>query len=174
MGDVDALPPPLWTLRETLRGFLADEVRAAERQHHIGDEGDASPELRRWVRTRSREIGLFTAFQPAELGGAGLGPLGLAALHEVIGASGTVLGRFALGDDGGVLRLGNADQRARFLAPVLQGELAAAFAFTDAREGPRTTAVRRGDVFLVSGVKAFVTDRPPNDLLLTLPILPDH
>jgi alkylation response protein AidB-like acyl-CoA dehydrogenase len=106
--------------------------------------------------------------QPAELGGAGLGPLGVAALHEAVGASFTALGRYALGDDGGVLKLANAEQRERFLIPVLRGELAAAFAFTDAREGPRTTAVRRGDVFVVSGVKAFVTDGPRSDLLLTV------
>jgi alkylation response protein AidB-like acyl-CoA dehydrogenase len=164
----DALPAPVAALRETLRIFLADEVRAAERQQHVSDEGDASRELLRWVRTRSRELGLFTALQPAELGGAALGPLGAVALHEAVGASGAVLGRFALGDDGGVLRLGDADQRARFLVPVLRGELGAAFAFTDAREGPRTAAVRRGDAFLVSGVKSFVTDGPRSDLLLTV------
>jgi alkylation response protein AidB-like acyl-CoA dehydrogenase len=169
MADVDdALPLPLLALREALRRFLVEEVRAAERLHHVGDEGDAPPDLVRWVRTRSRELGLFSALQPAELGGAGLGPLGVAALHEVIGASGAALGRFALGDDGGVLKLGDADQRARFLVPVLRGEIGAAFAFTDAREGPRTTAVRRGDAFLVSGVKAFVTDGPRSDFLLTV------
>src|SRR5215472_12650949 len=164
----DALPREFGAIRQRLATFLAGEVREAERRLGIGDEGDASAELLRWVRTRSRELGLFTALQPAELGGAGLGPLGVAALHETVGASFTALGRFALGDDGGVLKLGSADQRERFLIPVLRGELAAAFAFTDAREGPRTSAVRRGDAFLVNGVKAFVTDGPRSDLLLTV------
>ena len=48
MADVDdALPAPLPALRETLRTFLGEEVRAAERQHQVGDEGDASPQLLR-------------------------------------------------------------------------------------------------------------------------------
>src|SRR5205809_849352 len=50
----------------------------------------------------------------------------------------------------------------------LERERAAAFAFTDARQGPRTTAVQRGDGFRVSGVKSFVTGGPHADLLLTV------
>ena len=39
---------------------------------------------------------------------------------------------------------------------------------SDAREGPRTTAVRRGESFVLSGVKSFVTGGPHADLLLTV------
>lgn len=113
-------------------------------------------------------------FQPCDLGGGGLGPLGLAVLYEAVGASGSALARFVLGDDGGLLALGTPEQRERLLAPVLRGELTVALAFTDAREGPRTTAVRRGDEFLVSGVKSFVTDGPAADLLLTVARITDN
>jgi alkylation response protein AidB-like acyl-CoA dehydrogenase len=57
---------------------------------------------------------------------------------------------------------------------VLRGELTAALAFTDAREGPRTTAVRRGDAFVVSGVKSFVTGGPHADLLVTIAKVTDN
>jgi alkylation response protein AidB-like acyl-CoA dehydrogenase len=93
---------------------------------------------------------------------------------ETIGASGSALARYALGDDGGLLALGTAEQRERLLAPVLRGDLTAAFAFTDAREGPRTTAVRHGEAFVVSGVKSFVTDGPAADLLLTVARVTDN
>ena len=165
---VDDLPPEVEALRQRLRAFLRDDVLPAERQQGIQTEADASPELRRWVRTRSEELGFFRLTQPAELGGGGLGPLGQVALREEIAASGSVLGRFVLGGSGGLLRHGTPEQRERFLLPVLRGELAAAFAFTDAREGPRTTAVRRGERFYVSGVKSFVTGGPHADLLLTV------
>lgn len=155
-------------LRSRLRAFLREELMPAERAQRVQEEADAPAALRRWVRTRSEAQGLFRLLQPAELGGGGLGPLGQAALHEEIAASGCVLGRLVLGGAGGLLRHGTADQRRRFLAPVLSGELSAAFAFTDAPEGPRTTAVRRGEVFLLTGVKAFVTDGPHADLLLTV------
>ena len=81
---------------------------------------------------------------------------------------GAALAGLVVGGSGGLLRHGNAEQRERFLLPVLRGELATSFAFTDAREGPRTTATRDDDRFRVSGVKSFVTDGPAADLLLTV------
>ena len=165
---VDALPPDLEALRGRMSAFLHDELLPLEQEHSISDEGDASPDVRRRVRTRADALGFFRLTQPVEEGGSGLGVLGQVALREAIAASGSVLGRFVLGGSGGMLRQGSADQRERFLKPVLRGELAAAFAFTDARQGPRTTAVRSGDHFLVNGVKSFVTGGPHADLLLTV------
>jgi alkylation response protein AidB-like acyl-CoA dehydrogenase len=164
----EPLPAPIEALRERLRAFLDEELIPAERRERLTTEGEAAPELRRWVRTRAEAAGLFRLAQPVELGGGGLGPLGRLALHEAIAASGAVLGGLVLGGSGGLLRHGDAAQRERFLLPVLRGELAAAFAFTDAREGPRTTATRAGDGFRISGVKSFVTDGPSADLLLTV------
>ncbi len=166
--SIDALPPELAALRQRLRAFLYDELLPAEQRSAVQDEGDAPDELRRWVRRRANELGFFRLLQPPELGGGGLGVLGQVALREEIAASGAVLGRLVLGGTGGLLRHGTQAQRARFLEPVLRGELSAAFAFTDAREGPRTTAVRRGDAFALSGVKSFVSGGPHADLLLTV------
>jgi acyl-CoA dehydrogenase len=165
---VDDLPADLDALRDRLRAFLRDELLPAERESGVQDEAGAAIALRRWVRRRADELGFFRLAQPVELGGGGLGTLGQVTLREAIAASGSVVGRFVLGGSGGLLRHGTAEQRERFLLPVLRGELAAAFAFTDARQGPRTTAVRRGDAFLVSGIKSFVTGGPHADLLLTV------
>jgi alkylation response protein AidB-like acyl-CoA dehydrogenase len=166
--SIDALPPELTALRERLHAFLYDELLPAERSAAVQEEAAAPAELRRWVRRRANELGFFRLLQPPELGGGGLGVLGQVALREEIAASGAVLGRLVLGGTGGLLRHGMPQQRARFLEPVLRGELSAAFAFTDAREGPRTTAVRRGDAFALSGVKSFVSGGPHADLLLTV------
>jgi acyl-CoA dehydrogenase len=164
----EPLPAPLEALRQRARSFLVEELLPAERREGVATEGDAAPELRRWVRTRADAAGLFRLAQPVELGGGGLGPLGRLAVHEAIAASGAVLGGLVVGGSGGLLRHGTPGQRERFLLPVLRGELAAAFAFTDAREGPRTTATRSGDGFRLTGVKSFVTDGPAADLLLTV------
>jgi alkylation response protein AidB-like acyl-CoA dehydrogenase len=164
----DTLPPDLETLRERLRNFLHRELLPAEREAGLSEESEATPELRRWLRTRSNELGFFRLTQPVDLGGSGLGILGQTALREAIAASGAVLGRYVLGGGGGMLRHGTPDQRERFLQPVLRGEASAAFAFTDARQGPRTTAVRHGDTFSITGVKSFVTGGPHADLLLTV------
>ena len=168
LDDNVALPQAIATHRARLAAFLKEEVLPAERKNAIRDESDAVPDLIRWIRQRSALLGLYRLLQSTEVGGGGLGPLGAVALHEAIGASGAILGRFALGGDGGLLAHGTPEQRARFLMPVLRGELTAVLAFTDAREGPRTTAVRRGDRFLVSGVKSFVTGGARADLLVTV------
>jgi len=172
--DPIALPPEIVALRARLRAFIAGELEPASVREGIADEAQASPALRRWARARSAELGFYQLAQPAELGGGGLGPVGLAALHEEIARSQCALGGLVLGGDGGLLRMATGSQRERFLLPVLRGELTAALAFTDAREGPRTTAVRRGDAFVVTGVKSFVTVGPQADLLLTVAKVTDN
>jgi alkylation response protein AidB-like acyl-CoA dehydrogenase len=162
------LPAELMDRCSRLQAFLHDEVAAREERDRVRLPGDATPELRRWVRSRSEALGFYRLLQPAELGGEDLGPLAQAALHEAIGASGAVLGALALGDSGGLLRLARGTQRDRWLLPVLRGEMEAAFAFTDAREGPQTTAARHGNAFVLDGVKSFVTGGPHADLLLTV------
>jgi len=161
-------------LRETLRRFLEDEVLPAERREQVVEESQVAPALRSWARARSAELGLYRLAQPLELGGGGLGPLGRVALYEEIARSQCVLHDCILGGDGGLLRLATGSQRERFLLPVLRGELTAALAFTDAREGPRTTAARRGDAFVLSGVKSFVTGGPHADLLVTIAKVTDN
>ena len=166
--DPHALPPDIAALRDRLGAFLEGELLPAERRENVLDAAQASPALRRFAQTRSAALGFYRLAQPVELGGGGLGPLALAALHEEIARSQCALGGLVLGGDGGLLRMAAGAQRERFLLPALRGELTAALAFTDAREGPRTTAVRRGEVFAVSGVKSFVTGGPQADLLLTV------
>jgi alkylation response protein AidB-like acyl-CoA dehydrogenase len=172
--DLHALPPEIAALRDRLRTFLDGELAAAALREGVADEAQASPALRRSVRARSAELGFYRLAQPAELGGGGLGPVGLAALYEEIARSQCALGGLVLGGDGGLLRMATGSQRERFLLPVLRGELSAALAFTDAREGPRTTAVRRGNSFVVSGVKSFVTGGPQADLLLAVAKVTDN
>lgn len=172
--DPHPLPTAIDALRRRLRAFLEDELLPAERREGVRDAAQASPALRTWARSRSAALGLYRLAQPEELGGGGLGRLGQAALHEEIARSQCALHDCVLGGDGGLLRLAAGAQRERFLLPVLRGELTAALAFTDAREGPRTTAVRRGEAFLVSGVKAFVTDGPHADLLLVIAKVTDN
>ena len=164
--SIDSLPAELEELRTRLRAFLRDELLPRERMEGLEEEAAASQALRRWVRTRSNELGFFRLTQPREIGGEGLGPLGQTVVREEIAASGSLLGRFILGGNGGMLRHGSPHQRERYLKPLLRGELSASFAFTDDRQGPRTSAVRRGNTFVVNGVKSFVSGGPA-DLLLT-------
>jgi acyl-CoA dehydrogenase len=168
------LPPADAALVARAGRFAAAELLPAERTHGVKTPADAPADLRRWVRQRSAEAGLYRLAQPAEVGGAGVGVLLQSALTEEIAASGAILGGLVVGGDGGLLKLGTAEQRERFLMPVLRGETEAAFAFTDGRDGPRTTATRRGDRFVLSGVKAFVSGGAGADLLVTVARVSDN
>ena len=172
--DPERLSPVIEGHRATLRRLLEEEILPAERRDGVQEEEQATPALRRWARARSAELGLYRLLQPAELGGGGLGPLGQVALHEELARSHCVLHDCILGGDGGLLKLAAGAQRERFLQPVLRGELTASLAFTDAREGPRTTAARHGDGFVISGVKSFVTGGPQADLLITIAKVTDN
>jgi len=166
LDDLLDLPPDLLHLRTRLERFLADEVLPLEDGHPSAEE--PSEDLRRRVRRLSDERGFFRLGLPAEDRGGGLGPLGMTVVRETIAASGSRLGRSLLGSGGGMLRHGDEEQRRRYLESVLHGELTTAFAFTDAREGPRTTARREGDALVLNGVKSFVTGGPGADLLLVV------
>ena len=166
LNDVADLPSDLVELRGRLDRFLRDVITPLETE--IPSDAEPDAELRRRVRRLSDEFGFFRLGLPVEEGGGGLGPLGMVVVRESIAASGSRLGRLLLGAGGGMLRHGTEDQRRRFLEPVLRGEMTTAFAFTDAREGPRTTARRDGDVFVLDGVKSFVTGGPQSDLLLVV------
>ncbi|MET0850237.1 MAG: acyl-CoA dehydrogenase family protein [Candidatus Rokuibacteriota bacterium] len=168
------LPPGDAALVARAGRFAADELLPAERTHGVKTPADAPADLRRWVRQRSAEAGLYRLAQPAEVGGAGASVLLQSALTEEIAASGAILGGLVVGGDGGLLKLGTAEQRERFLMPVLRGETEAAFAFTDGRDGPRTTATRRGDRFVLSGVKAFVSGGAGADLLVAVARVTDN
>jgi len=172
--DPERLSPVTEGHRETLRRLLEEEILPAERRDGVQEEGQATPALRRWARARAAELGLYRLLQPAELGGGGLGPLGQVALHEELARSQCVLHDCILGGDGGLLKLAAGAQRERLLQPVLRGDLTASLAFTDAREGPRTTAARYGDGFVISGVKSFVTGGPQADLLVTIAKVTDN
>src|SRR5262245_58148716 len=106
---IDALPSDVAAHRARLTAFLVDEILPAERANEIRDEGDASIDIIRWVRRRSVELGVYRLLQPSDVGGGGLGPLAAVAFHEAIGRSNAILGRFAVGGDGGLLAHGSPE-----------------------------------------------------------------
>jgi len=55
----EPLPPELEPLRARARAFVADVLLPAEREAGVGEEGQASPELRRLIRSRAEAAGLF-------------------------------------------------------------------------------------------------------------------
>jgi acyl-CoA dehydrogenase len=159
--------PKVTALREQVRAFLAREVlplEAGVRQR--GFEG-MRPELQR-ARGRAKETGLWAAFVPEEHGGAGLGLVEFANMSEELGKS--PLGHYVFNcqapDVGNIeilIKYGTDAQRARYLGPLVRGEIRSCFTMTEpehAGSNPvwlSTTAVKDGGDWVLRGHKWFAT-----------------
>ena len=159
-------PEPLLTLRDRIREFVARHVIPLESQET--EEGVPSPALEA-VRRRAREAGLWLPHLPAEYGGLGLDTLGLCLVFEEAGRS--LLGPLVLNcsapDEGNMHLLhlfGTTVQKERYLRPLAEGRTRSTFAMSEPAPGAgsdptmlRTRARRRGDGWVIDGLKWFAT-----------------
>jgi len=158
---------------------LRDSVRKFAQKHiaphaHAWEEACEFP---RELYKTAAEAGLLGVGYPVEEGGGG-GDIthALAASEEMVlhGHSvGTVVG---LGSHGiaipPILRHGTAEQKKRFAAPVLAGDMVSALGITEPGGGSdvaslRTRAVRDGDHYVVNGSKTFITSGCRADFVTT-------
>src|SRR5436190_15226068 len=122
------------------------------------------------------EAGWLGVLIPSEYGGAGLGITEAAIILEEINHNGgnAATAHAQMYIMGTVLRHGSAEQKQRYLPQVARGELRLqAFGVTEPDAGSettrlKTTAVRRGDCYLVNGQKVWTSRAQHSDLLLLL------
>src|SRR5437773_3332207 len=120
--------------------------------------------------------GYLAALIPEEYGGAGLGITEAAIILEEINHSGGNSGacHAQMYTMGTLLRHGSPEQKQRYLPRIASGELRLqAFGVTEPESGSettalRTTAVRRGAEWVVSGKKIFISRTLQSDLMLLL------
>lgn len=171
----DALPD----LCARVRRFV-DEVAIPAESPAIARDVAALDHCVAQLRARAKAAGLYAPQLPAQWGGLGLGWRALAEVLEEAGRS--FLGPAALNcaapDQPNILtllRLGNAAQQERFLAPLVRGEQRACFAMTEPAPGAgsdpsmlRTRAERRGSRWVLNGHKQFISGGVGADFALVL------
>jgi len=150
--------------------FVATEVEPLD---HVFpnpfDRGDeAAMAVVRPLMERVREQGLWACHLGPELGGPGYGQVKLALLNEILGRSewAPVVFGCQAPDSGNaeiLAHFGTPEQKARYLQPLLDGELVSCFSMTEPQGGsdPRlfTASARRdGDDWVLSGEKWFATN----------------
>lgn len=153
--------------RGVIREFMKKEVYPLEQTYRSKGFAAVLPELRT-KRSRAKETGLWAAHLPAQWGGAGLSLLEFAHLSEELGRS--PLGHYIFNvqapDVGNmeVLREhGTAEQKERWLRPLVAGEIRSCFTMTEPEfpgSNPTwmgTTAVKEGDSWVIRGHKWFST-----------------
>ena len=165
------LPEELREIQRTVRDFCETKVKPRAR---AWDETGQFP----WEVVRELgPLGLMGIAVPEEYGGAGMGALGVAVVIEEIARHDgslalTVASHNGLGT-GHILRFGNEEQKRRYLPALARGEKLAAWALTEPGSGSdaaglRTTAVRRGDRWILNGAKTFITQGSVGDTFVVL------
>jgi acyl-CoA dehydrogenase len=148
-------------LCDEVRRFIRDEVEPRSRWI---EEHDTIPED---LLQKAREMGLFGLTIPEDYGGSGLDLAGKCAIEEEMGKTNygfaTVIGNHTGISTTGIVALGSAQQRARYLPRMATGEWIGSFALTEPQAGSdpaalRTTAVRKGDRYVLNGEKIFITN----------------
>jgi acyl-CoA dehydrogenase len=122
------------------------------------------------------EAGWLGALIPTEYGGGGLGIAEASIILEEINRAGgnAATAHAQMYIMGTVLRHGSAEQKQRYLPGVARGELRLqAFGVTEPDAGSettrlKTTAVRRGDCYIVNGQKVWTSRAEHSDMLLLL------
>jgi acyl-CoA dehydrogenase len=169
----------------TLRLTLTDEQRALKAgvadicKRYPGEywrELDAKREYPDAFVNELTKAGYLAALIPHEYGGAGLGvtegSLILQTIHEHGGNAAACHAQMYI--MGTLLRHGSEDQKNTYLPKIATGELRLqAFGVTEPDAGSdttrlQTTAVRRGDRYVVSGQKIFISRVQQSDLMLLL------
>lgn len=157
-------------LRDAVRRLVTQEV---EPQAELHDERGV---LNVALMRRCGELGLLGLTVPSEDGGAGLDTVAAVIAHHELSRSdpGFALAYLAHA----ILFVNNfyhassAAQRERILPGVLSGEWIGAMAMTEPGAGTdvlgmQTTAVRRGDTYVLNGRKMFITNGHEAQVILT-------
>ena len=171
MGDATAataglnfdLPEEIRMLKDTVRKFVDKELIPIERTARDGHK--LRPEVRAHLQAKAVELGLAGYDVPTEYGGLGMGLVAKVTVWAELSRS------IALPTRGveifgpnvsPILYHLDAEQKKKYLLPTIRGELNWCLAQTEPEAGGdpggmRTTAVRHGDHYVISGVKRFIT-----------------
>jgi hypothetical protein len=156
-------------IRDTLRAFAGDELAphaaAWDRDHTF--PRDALRAL--------AALGVLGIVVPEAWGGAGLDYVSLAvALEEIAagdGATSTIVSVQNSVVCGPVNAFGSDAQKTRYLKPLARGDLLGCFCLTEPHTGSDASAIatraeRRGDSYVLNGIKQFITSGANADVAI--------
>lgn len=160
-------------MKKNVRDFVQTEVEAVAMQ--IEEEN----KIPRRIIELSKELGLFGLSIPEEYGGLGIGMVGKCALYEEIGATHngytTLIGAHTGIGTVGIVEMGDEDQKRKYLPEMAAGEKIGAFALTEPEAGSnatnlRTTAVKKGDKYILNGTKHYITNATEADIFTVMAV----
>lgn len=164
------LPVETTELCERARRFVEERIVPLESdQSNYNDFENLRLSVRDELRAEAKKEGLWAPQVPPEMGGLGLSMVAQAALYETANHSifGPPIFNCAAPDDGNMRILSQVAAPAqieRWLLPIVRGEVNSSFVMTEPHPGGgsdpgmiRTRAERRGDRWVVTGRKWFIS-----------------
>jgi acyl-CoA dehydrogenase len=164
------LSPEIEAIRLRVRDFVEEHVLPLEADPaNFADHENIPHERLAPVREQAKKAGLWAPQAPKEYGGMGLPIVAWAAIYEE--AARSIFGPLAIHcmapDDGNMnllARAGTQAQKDKWLKPIVDGKVRSAFAMTEPHPGSGsdpgmmlTRAVKKGDRYIVTGHKWFIT-----------------
>jgi alkylation response protein AidB-like acyl-CoA dehydrogenase len=148
-------------LQSAVRAFAEGEIAP-----HVS-EWDEKSEFPHEVVKKLGEMGLLGVIFPEELGGAGMGyveyVLAIEELSRVDGSVGIIVAAHNSLCTNHIMLGGNEEQRKRWIPKLASGQWLGAWGLTEPGSGSdaagaRTTAVKKGDTWVLNGSKTFITN----------------
>jgi alkylation response protein AidB-like acyl-CoA dehydrogenase len=154
---------------------LSEEQKQIKMSVREFAEAEIAPHVMEWdeaqhfpieLKPKLAELGLMGVIFPEEYGGAGMGYIEYATiideLSRVDGSVGISVAAHNSLCSNHIYEFGNEEQRQKYLVPLARGEHLGAWGLTEPSagsdaSGTRSTAVRKGDGWVVNGSKNFIT-----------------
>ncbi len=148
-------------LREMVREFTNNEIKPLAKK--IDEEEKIPEDLIRKIA----DLGLLGAAFPVEYGGGGFGEIGYCIIQEEISrgcsSTATFIGAHQSIGTNAIYLGGNENLKQKYVVPLAQGKMIAAFCLTEAQAGSdsfnvKTRAHLEGDHYILNGEKLWITN----------------
>jgi alkylation response protein AidB-like acyl-CoA dehydrogenase len=167
---------------------LTEEQKQLQSAVRAYAEGEIAPHVSEWdeksefpheVVKKLGEMGLLGVIFPEALGGAGMGyveyVLAIEELSRVDGSVGIIVAAHNSLCTNHIMLAGNDEQRKRWIPKLASGEWLGAWGLTEPGSGSdaggaRTTAVKKGDTWVLNGSKTFITNGGHADCAVVLAV----
>ena len=125
------------------------------------------------------KLGLLGIIFPTEYGGAGMGYIEYATaieeLSRVDGSVGIIVAAHTSLGSNHIFLAGNEEQKRKYIPKLATGEFIGAWGLTEPGAGSdagsaRTTAVRKGDKWVLNGTKTFITNGHYADVVVVIAV----
>ena len=160
-------------IQKMVREFAEKEVEP------IADELDKTAEFPSKTLQKMAKLGLLGIIIPSEYGGAGLDTISYVTVIEEISrkcaSTGVITSVHNSLVSWPIMKYGNESQKKKYLPILAKGEKIGAFAGTEPNAGSdlgamQTTAVLKGDKYIIKGDKTFITSGPKAGILIVFAV----